>query len=565
MEILELNLKHFGKFQEHKMELHPGINIIYGGNETGKSTIHSFIRAMFFGIERGRGKAGRKDEYQLRQPWENSSYFAGTMRVRYEGKVYRIERNFHAKEREVHLICETTGEELAMEDGELSGLLSGMSETAFRNTVFIPQAGCETDAGLAEELQRFMVNFQETKDGSLDVVHALDRLKDQKKKLEAKKKQEQELLDEKIARKQVEMDYVKRELEVKKKQPSFYPDESGEQREENSGTGRSGREEREPEEPIPQQDRDEGEEKEGASSGFFRTFLLWVNILLLLCGILGYACSIFAAALRWKLLLFLTGSIFLFLFGLIFRYTLRTQGFRRRNRNRKIFGKSRSETVQEQGKTERMMGAEGKKPEEEMLQLAKKTLEEGKRRWRREEDQKEVREKTVQLEVLRGELEELYGQREQLVSYDREMEAVDLAMLRIRELSARIYREAGTEFSKTASEILSQLTEGRYTSLALDEKMEVRINTPSRLLNLYQVSYGTMNQIYFALRMAAGRLLSFGQPVPVILDEAFSMYDDERLEAALRWLDGCGRQVILFSCQTREKVLLDRIRKEKRG
>ena len=69
MEILELNLKHFGKFQEHKMELHPGINIIYGGNETGKSTIHSFIRAMFFGIERGRGKAGRKDEYQLRQPW----------------------------------------------------------------------------------------------------------------------------------------------------------------------------------------------------------------------------------------------------------------------------------------------------------------------------------------------------------------------------------------------------------------------------------------------------------------------------------------------------------------
>ena len=292
---------------------------------------------------------------------------------------------------------------------------------------------------------------------------------------------------------------------------------------------------------------------------------MWVNILLLLCGILGYACSIFAAALLWKLLLFLTGSIFLFLFGLIFRYTLRTQGFRRRNGNRKIFGKSPSETVQEQGKTDRMMGAEGKKPEEEMLQLAKKTLEEGKRRWRREEDQKEVREKTVQLEVLRGELEELYGQREQLVSYDREMEAVDLAMLRIRELSARIYREAGTEFSKTASEILSQLTEGRYTSLALDEKMEVRINTPSRLLNLYQVSYGTMNQIYFALRMAAGRLLSFGQPVPVILDEAFSMYDDERLEAALRWLDGCGRQVILFSCQTREKVLLDRIRKEKRG
>ena len=56
MEILELNIQHFGKFLEHRMKLLPGVNIIYGGNETGKSTIHAFIRAMFFGIEPGRGK-----------------------------------------------------------------------------------------------------------------------------------------------------------------------------------------------------------------------------------------------------------------------------------------------------------------------------------------------------------------------------------------------------------------------------------------------------------------------------------------------------------------------------
>ena len=50
MEIMELNIKHFGKFLEHKVNFQPGVNIIYGGNETGKSTIHAFIRAMFFGI-----------------------------------------------------------------------------------------------------------------------------------------------------------------------------------------------------------------------------------------------------------------------------------------------------------------------------------------------------------------------------------------------------------------------------------------------------------------------------------------------------------------------------------
>ena len=549
MEILELNLKHFGKFQEHKIELHPGVNIIYGGNETGKSTIHAFIRAMFFGIERSRGKAGRKDEYQLRQPWDNPSYFAGTMRVKYEGKIYRIERNFNKNEREVHLICETTGEELSMKDGELSGLLAGMSEAAFRNTVFISQAGSETDAGLAEELQKFMVNFQETGDGSLDVSRALDKLKDRKKKLEAKKKQEQELLDEKLARKQMEMDYVTRELEQKRKR--FIPSQKemeernrqqeSEKREEQPGQG-LGRE-------IAQTET-AGNKKteEGNSSGFYNRFLIWVNILLFISGALGFACSLFALNLAVRVGMFLAGSIFLFLFGMTLRYTLRVRHtpIRHFTKNPDI----RMDLCKEQDQ----------KQLEAMLHLAEKNLEEGKMRWKKEEYQKEIQEKKVQQEVIREELEELYGQREQLLSYDREMEAIDLAMLRIRELSAKIYREAGTEFSQTASGILAELTEGRYTQLALDEKMEVRINTPSRLLYLYQVSYGTMNQVYFALRMAAGKLLAFGQPVPIILDEVFAMYDDERLEAALRWLDSSGRQVILFSCQTREKIFLDRIR-----
>ena len=105
--------------------------------------------------------------------------------------------------------------------------------------------------------------------------------------------------------------------------------------------------------------------------------------------------------------------------------------------------------------------------------------------------------------------------------------------------------------------MLEELTEGRYTHIALDDKLQIKINTPDRLLDVRQVSYGTMNQIYFALRMAAGDVLSGGRPLPIVLDEAFAMYDDERLAAALRWLERSGRQVILFSCQKREKEIYD--------
>ena len=34
----------------------PGINVIYGANEAGKTTLHDFLTAMLFGMEKGRGR-----------------------------------------------------------------------------------------------------------------------------------------------------------------------------------------------------------------------------------------------------------------------------------------------------------------------------------------------------------------------------------------------------------------------------------------------------------------------------------------------------------------------------
>lgn len=55
MIIKQLNLDHFGKFHGREIDLNPGVNIIYGANESGKSTVHAFIQSMLFGAERLRG------------------------------------------------------------------------------------------------------------------------------------------------------------------------------------------------------------------------------------------------------------------------------------------------------------------------------------------------------------------------------------------------------------------------------------------------------------------------------------------------------------------------------
>ena len=86
MQIRELILKNYGKFHNRQIELEDGINLIYGENESGKSTIHTFIKGMLFGMERGRGRAAVNDTYSTYEPWENSNYYAGVLQFSSGGK-----------------------------------------------------------------------------------------------------------------------------------------------------------------------------------------------------------------------------------------------------------------------------------------------------------------------------------------------------------------------------------------------------------------------------------------------------------------------------------------------
>ena len=52
MKLRELNLISFGKFKNTIFKLEDGLNILYGGNESGKTTIHSFIEGMFYGFQK---------------------------------------------------------------------------------------------------------------------------------------------------------------------------------------------------------------------------------------------------------------------------------------------------------------------------------------------------------------------------------------------------------------------------------------------------------------------------------------------------------------------------------
>ena len=70
--------------------------------------------------------------------------------------------------------------------------------------------------------------------------------------------------------------------------------------------------------------------------------------------------------------------------------------------------------------------------------------------------------------------------------------------------------------------------------MSVDENLHVFMNTKTKLVPLEQVSSGTMDQVYLALRLAAAKLIQKGDdPLPLIFDDSFTLYDDDRLRTCL--------------------------------
>ena len=134
MNINEARIFNFGKLQNTVFSFTPGINVIYGENEAGKSTLHDFLTAMLFGMEKGKGRAAAGEKYARYEPWHAPSYYSGALRFSVEGKPVYLERNFYHKEKKEILRNEADGEELSIAYGDLKVLLGGMSKEAFENT-----------------------------------------------------------------------------------------------------------------------------------------------------------------------------------------------------------------------------------------------------------------------------------------------------------------------------------------------------------------------------------------------------------------------------------------------
>lgn len=166
-------------------------------------------------------------------------------------------------------------------------------------------------------------------------------------------------------------------------------------------------------------------------------------------------------------------------------------------------------------------------------------------------------EKESLLEELLLEIESLYGKMQEC-TLNEEGKAIEFAAERIRTISAQGSTLVWDKLQKKASRVLAELTDGAYEKIILEDGKEISVWDGQRKLQMFQISTGTVDQVDLAFRIALQDLFFAEDPLPLIFDDAFIYFDDERLGHLLSYLGSMNRQVLIFSCHQRETEILEK-------
>lgn len=182
MKIKKLHIKSFGKLNDLEVELNPGLNVIYGSNEAGKSTTQHFIKSMFYGMSSLK-KNIRENDRRRFLPWD-ARRAEGTLVFQddYENE-YIIHRSFgQTKKEDDSIVYNTiTGQKALHIDNNQPGRdIFGFGEDAFEKTLFIKQLGAKVAMDKEDEIMKKLTNLNES--GEEDISYnkakaALDNFK----------------------------------------------------------------------------------------------------------------------------------------------------------------------------------------------------------------------------------------------------------------------------------------------------------------------------------------------------------------------------------------------------
>ena len=559
MIILEVKIAAFGKLKDKTITLRPGLNVITGVNETGKTTIADFVRSVLFGMEEG------SEMHKHYKPYEFEGVYGGSLRVIHEALVYEITRDFLTGS----LSVRRTSDDYAPADPEkwIRDAAGGLTGYQYEQSGFLAQEAYMRDA----EQYRETVDKDEALAHELEVqrdfVAARAYLQNIRAGLEI---HEDPTVGRKLADLKDRAAALQSDLDLKteayRQESQAYESDSAALSEEIARTERNNQEKGEQLKNLMIQEKQKLAEHTAVNEKAAKR----TNVPAVLCIAAGlisavgayffYASYGIEGGRRYIFLGISALAVLLFLGGIVWAVLLSAS-------------RSKAKKALEARSLYAGRAEDAEREYQRFLNRDPRVLEfvpdRGAREGQLRARSDELARQSKLLEGMNGERAELgkavaeaeaaFAKQEVIRNEEK---AIDIAVAAFEKLG---HLNGGTDeelISERATEILEELGDERFVSGLREDGGRAEITVEGgmifltaggRRLLFSELSTSAMQQVLFSVRLAVFEQLDREKRLPLILDESFANLDSTRLSAVMKFLRACGRQTLLFSCQSREK------------
>ncbi len=521
MKIDEIKINGFGKLKNTEIKLSDGINIIYGENESGKSTLLKFINSIFYGASKN--KNGKEiSDFDRYNPWENTD-FSGKIRYTLDSNdTYEIYREFKKKNPIIYKENVDISKEFIQDKSKGINILQeqiGVDEQIFTNTSIIYQQEVKTENTDINYIIQKISNLISTGDDNISFKKTMEKIN---------KLQLENIGTERTREKPINIvdNRIKELLESKKKLRIFQENVDKYEIQKNKLNEKLEELNNKKEEVKLNKNNSEGTQIENLKKkSNIYTYLLIVFIII-----------------STSLIIFLK-NIFVNVISIIpIIITI-------------FFMKKKSDLQFEELKKTRQNNLKNFEKEEEKIQDS-------------------INQINLQLHIIDSQkndtdakLEELAIIEEELTNQENireELTSLNISYELAKECLNNAYNEMkhniSPKFEKELCEITSTITNEKYSNIKVNDESGLLIETQTgKYIPAYRLSIGTIDEMYLSLRLSMLSEVS-NEKLPIIFDETFVYFDDKRLKNILCYLQdkNYDNQIIILTCSKREiKILND--------
>lgn len=630
MKINELKINSYGKLKDKNLSLEDGINIIYGENEKGKSTLLNFIVNMFYGTSRN--KKGREmSDYDKYKPWDTEEFSGRMIYTLDNNEKYEVFREFSKKNPKIYdqnmediskdySIDKNTGSQYFLEQTKVDEKTFVSSVVSFQNEV-------EIDNQTQNILLQKIANVSSTGDDNISYKKAIDKLnKKQLEEIGTTRSQGKPInivineiehiesvneslrkyenykyeIEEEKHNLQDEIFDLNKKYELLQKINIINQEEKIEKEKLNYNEKKIDELEEKIQELLNKKIAIEKEKKNVENYEKKSIKILPYCLSTIVCLLVA---TIVALYINYTL----ATIPVLFAFVIFIVAVLKNNKIKKINNIeeqeylRRISGNKELEKniyeinaqIELLEKSEKEQISDAEKIKNEIIKdinLKKENLKTqyydrieaseinrllalDNLSFEIDNIQNKLNEKNIELhrlnldkENILPKLEELAENEEKLVSSKERFEelkkknnAINLAKEIIEQSYQKMKNNVTPKFTRNLSENISHITNNKYNKVIINEEEGILIELPNgEYKSANRLSIGTIQQLYLAFRLSMIEDIS-EENMPIIFDEIFAYYDDNRLKDTLKNIEeryGSTHQIILFTCTNREEKAL---------